>query len=247
MTSIELVNPSVKALRDVNSDTLLKNIEKAARTCYKSESLITDDSAKVLVRRLIDNGHHAMIEHGELSYRVICDRGISHALVRHRLFSFAQESTIFCNYANKGVTFIIPPWFSNIFKPGIYIKTEGKILASTGPSYLDKVVIPISSLLKEAYLWFSACVNAAEAYLKMRELFTTHKSHKARSVLPNSLKTEIVITGNLRCWRNFFITRCSPHASLQMRQIANMLLAEAKNQVELIFDDIDKAPFAPNE
>ncbi len=109
---MKIIRPYVQIGTDVDGKGVLKKIETIARTCYKSESKITEDSAEKMVARLIKNGHEAMLEHASVTVKFVCDRGISHELVRHRLASFAQESTRFCNYSNEEfgseITFIKP-------------------------------------------------------------------------------------------------------------------------------------------
>jgi thymidylate synthase (FAD) len=107
---MKIVQAGYEILTDIDGLTVLKHIERVGRVCYKSENKITEDSCIPFVKMLIDRGHEAMIEHYAFTVKFICDRGISHELVRHRLFSFAQESTRYCNYGNadKGVTFIVP-------------------------------------------------------------------------------------------------------------------------------------------
>ena len=186
----------------------LKHIEKIGRVCYKSEDKITEDgeSAKKFIKMLIDRGHEAMIEHSSLSVKFICDRGVSHELVRHRIASFAQESTRYCNYSkdkfDNGVTFIQPIFFNN-----------------------------------EQYTnWLTAMSHAEAAYLGL--LYSGATPQEARSVLPNSTKTEIIITANYREWRNFFKLRTAPAAHPQMREITIPLLKELKTKIPIIFDDI---------
>jgi thymidylate synthase (FAD) len=90
----------------------LSVIERAGRTCYKSEDKITPESSAAFVRMLIKAGHEAMVEHAVASFRFVCDRGVTHELVRHRLASFAQESTRYCNYSGAkfgGIAVIEPP------------------------------------------------------------------------------------------------------------------------------------------
>lgn len=90
-----------------------KQIERAGRTCYKSEDKITENSAGDFCGRMKESGHHAMIEHASASFRIVTDRGISHEIVRHRIASYAQESTRYCNYSKKKfgdeLTFVRPP------------------------------------------------------------------------------------------------------------------------------------------
>lgn len=163
----------------------LKLIEIAGRTCYKSEDKITEDSAKQFVKMLIDRKHEAMLEHGSLTIKFICDRGVSHELVRHRLASFAQESTRYCNYAGdkfgNELTFIEPLFF-DIGKFGNCVS------------------------LKRT-LWEIAMERAEETYLELIQEGCSPQ--EARSVLPNSIKTEVVMTANYREWRHFFNLRAA--------------------------------------
>ncbi len=212
---MKLVKPSIMYLWATPRP--LKTIERAGRTCYKSEDMITAQSSEKFVKMLIDRGHHAMIEHASASYRVICDRGVTHEIVRHRLFSYAQESTRYCNYKG-GCTFIIPPWtaFPPDFDP-----------ATLGITEEDPMTIEHAWLL---HLW-----NAEGLYCNlMKEGWSPQQ---ARSVLPNSLKTEIVITGNLREWRHFFSLRCAKTAHPQMREIARLLLDDITKRIPILFDE----------
>jgi len=93
---MRVVEPAVELLWI--TPEALRVIESAGRVCYKSEDKITNDSADEFVRRLIRSGHEAVIEHASASFRLTTDRGISHEIVRHRLASYAQESTRYCNY-----------------------------------------------------------------------------------------------------------------------------------------------------
>jgi len=203
----------------------LQRIEIAGRTCYKSEDKISPDgeSAKRFVKMIIDNGHEAMLEHSSLSVRFICSRGVSHEIVRHRLFSFAQESTRYCNYS-KGkfggeCTFIVPPdqeWS---------VDTE---------EYHDQYGgIEIGSTKG---LWYDALRIAEIDYMELLEAGWTPQ--EARDVLPNALKTEIVITGNYREWRHFFKLRTDAAAHPHMRDLAKDLLEDVKMRIPVVFDDL---------
>ena len=211
---MKIIEPSYTILSNISDGGIkeLQFIEQAARTCYKSEDKMSADgeSAKKLVKRLIKSGHEAMLEHSSLSVRFVVDRGISHEIVRHRLFSFAQESTRYCNYS-KGkfgneVTFIEPPFFG-----------DGDNYGNYG-------------------WWCSTCERAELGYLKLLENGATPQ--EARTVLPNSTATEIVVTGNYREWRHFFKLRTASDAHPQMREIAVPLLKELKERIPIIFDDI---------
>lgn len=189
----------------------LKLIEIAGRTCYKSNDKITEESAKKFVAGLIKRGHEAMLEHSILSIKFICDRGISHELVRHRLASFAQESTRYCNYSKDK--------FGNeitVIKPFFFEKGSANYNA-----------------------WYESCQVAENAYFKMLNNGATPQ--EARSVLPNSLKTEIIVTMNYREWRHFFklrAARLTGPAHPQMEEITIPLLNEIKKLIPVVFDDI---------
>lgn len=199
---------------ELNGYKILKNIEAIGRTCYKSENNTTDISSDKFVRMLINKGHEAMIEHNSISVKFICDRGVSHELVRHRLASFAQESTRYCNYSDdkfgNEIT-VIEPCFFNI---------RG--------SSIQRVI--------QRGIWVNSCKNAEESYFKLIE--NGASPQEARTVLPNSLKTEIVMTMNVREWRHFFKLRCDKAAHPQMRELTMPLLKEMSVRIPVVFDDI---------
>lgn len=187
---------------------MLRRIEEAGRTCYKSEDRIADESAPTFISSIIKRGHESVLEHEKVSVRIICDRGVSHEIVRHRIASYSQESTRYCNYGKHGEITFIEPCFWNE----------------------DSA---------EYKLWLSAMEVAATTYL----LFISKgvSPQEARSVLPNSLKTEIVMTANLREWRHFFKLRTAAAAHPQMREIAVPMLRDFQLQIPVVFDDI--APY----
>lgn len=206
---MKIIKAGYEILSEINGDKMLQSIEKAARTCYKSEDLITEDSAKKLVANLLSRGHEAMIEHENFSVKFICDRGVSHEIVRHRVASYAQESTRYVNYS-KG--------------------KFGNEITVVEPCFWGSDSIKYS-------LWEDACAYAERTYLRLIE--EESSPQEARSVLPNSLKTEIVMTANLREWRHFFKLRTAKVAHPQMREITIPLLKELQNRIPLIFDDIE--------
>ena len=189
----------------------LQMIERIGRVCYKSEDKISPDgvSAKKFVKMLIDRGHEAMIEHSQLSVLFVCDRGVSHEIVRHRLCSFAQESTRYVNYSREDKA------------------PEGIIFIK--PCFLDEK----SDKYRE---WLVACQDCEFWYLQAIKKGATPQ--EARAVLINSVKTEIVVTANLREWRTIFKLRCDQAAHPQMREIMIPLLAELKQRIPVVFDDI---------
>lgn len=202
---MKVIEPKFEIVDDLNGVDLLKRIEAAGRTCYKSEAKITHDSAINFVKRIIKSGHQSVIEHEKISVRITCDRGVTHEIVRHRLASYSQESTRYCNYGNSGELTFIKPCFW---------KEDSK----------------------EYKLWESAMQSAEKTYLELIKMGA--KPQEARDVLPNSLKTEIVVTMNLREWRHFFKMRTDTAAHPQMREIAIPLLLEFREIIPVVFDDI---------
>ena len=208
---MKVIKPSFEILTPIDREAVLKHLETVARTCYKSEDKITEKSAPKMVKGLIKSHHTAMIEHFSVSVKMIVDRGVSHEIVRHRIASYAQESTRYCNYSQgkfgNEITVIKPLFFD-----------EGT------PEYI---------------IWEESCMQAEKAYNELIEM--GRSPQEARSVLPNSLKTEIVVTMNLREWIHFFNLRAlgttgAPHP--QMKEIAMMVLEEFSNQLPEIFGDM---------
>ncbi len=219
---MKLIKPSIEFIW--MTENPLQTIEYAGRTCYKSEDRITSGSAAKFVKMIIDKGHEAMLEHTSASYRFICDRGVTHEIVRHRLFSYAQESTRYCNYKG-GVTFIIPCWMD--LSKGVYTRDDSSLSFCPSEGKMPK-------LSRAEEIWLMALGMAEEQYQEMIENNWTPQ--QARTVLPNSLKTEIVITGNFREWRHFFKFRCAKSAHPQMQEIANMALSDIRQKVPVVFD-----------
>jgi thymidylate synthase (FAD) len=212
---MRLIKPSSEILSI--SKGALELIETAGRTCYKSEDRITEGSAPKFMEMVLKRGHESVLEHATATVRFICDRGVTHEIVRHRLASYSQESTRYCDYSGGHITFIIPPW-ANI-QPGIYSRDGRSSEISTAD-----------------FLWMQDMNNAEYYYTRLREL--GWKPEQARSVLPNSLKTEIVMTANFREWRHFFKLRTSASAHPQMREVAIPLLVDMHNRFPVVFEDI---------
>ena len=212
---MRIVKPSFKIHGDIDGDAILKHFEACGRICYKSECSITPDSARKFVASILASGHESVIEHTSISCTVVCDRGVSHEIVRHRIASYSQESTRYCNYAKdkfgNELTFVEPCFWPGTLETGM----------------------PPNSLRDR---WFMAMRRAEESYLELLAHGATPQ--EARSVLPNSLKTEIVMTMNLREWRHFFRLRTSPKAHPQMVEIASAMLAEFRRLVPVIFDTL---------
>ena len=209
---MNIIKPSYIIEQELNEGEMLKAIERAGRTCYKSENLVSEESAKKFVTNILKLGHESVIEHEKITVRVICDRGVSHEIVRHRIASYSQESTTYCNYCNdrfgNELTFIEPCFFSS-------------------DSEED---------MKNKQIWLDTMAMIEKNYNMLIE--NGAKPEEARAILPNSLKTEIVVTMNLRAWRHFFKLRADKSAHPQIREIANMILDEFKEKLPTIFGDI---------
>jgi thymidylate synthase (FAD) len=200
---MRIVEPCATILHKDEGHRMLARIELAGRICYKSEALVTETSAKKFIAMLIQKGHESVLEHESVSVKFVVDRGVSHEIVRHRIASYSQESTRYCNYGKSGEIAVICPFdiASDEYDP-----------------------------------WVDSCVMAEEAYLKLIKLGV--KPQIARSVLPTCLKTELIMTANLREWRHFFRLRTSKAAHPQMRQITIPLLVSFKDYLPSVFDDI---------
>ena len=202
------IEPWFEILDNLDEKEVLKKIELMGRVCYKSEHRITDESANQFIANLIKSGHESVIEHEKISVRIVCDRGVSHEIVRHRIASYSQESTRYCTYSKDSfgseLTFIRPFfWKEN----------------------------------QEMYQIWEDTMNLIEKnYITLIEKGASPQ--EARSILPNSLKTEIIVTMNMREWRHFFKQRTAKRAHPQMREIAIPLCQEFQSRFPVIFGDI---------
>jgi len=199
-------------------DQGLQLLERAGRTCYKSEDKITQDSAERFVEMLVRRGHHAMIEFGDIMVKFVTNRGVTHELVRHRHCSFAQESTRYVKYDGQ-MEFIKPVW------------CKDHLLGTWSE---QAPVAPDRSLAEQ--LWFSAMERAETDYKTL--LQNGWKAQQAREILPNSLKTEIVMKANIREWRHVFALRCAKASHPQMVELMRPLLKEVQKKVPVVFDDL---------
>lgn len=206
---MRIIAPSTEILTPLDGDAILRHIETCGRVCYKSEDRIGEGSAEKFIRGIIRRGHEAVLEHFSFSVRFIVDRGVSHEIVRHRLASYCQESTRYCNYA------------------GDKFGTEITVIK---PCYLEEGT--------DAYMgWKTACSVAEDMYFDL--LAQGCRPEEARAVLPNSLKTELIMTANLREWRHFFKLRTSPAAHPQMYEVTIPLLKEVQEKIPVIFEDLE--------
>lgn len=205
---MKIIKPSIEFITPLNGGVIMKRLETCGRVCYKSENKISENSAESFLRGIIKRGHEAVLEHCSFTVKFIVDRGVSHELVRHRLASFCQESTRYCNYAND--------------KFGSEITVIQPCFTEPGDSVFD--------------IWKESCEDAERSYFKLLDY--GWMPQEARSVLPNSMKTEVVMTANIREWRHFLKLRCSSAAHPQMREVATQLLEALCEEMPVLFGDI---------
>ena len=206
---MKIIEPSVELVNDIDGEKIMRHIELAGRVCYKSESRISADSAEKFITNIIKSGHESVVEHFSLTFKIICDRGVTHEIVRHRLASYSQESSRYCDYSNDkfgGELTFIKPCFWN----------EGD---------------------ENFQLWKNTMAQLEKIYLEMRK--NGARPEQARSILPNSLKTEIFMTANLREWRHFLKLRTAPRAHPQMREVALKIYKILHEKLPVLFSDIE--------
>lgn len=205
---MKVIKPDVVFVGPIDGAGILKRLEECGRVCYKSEDKISEGSAEKFLSGILKRGHEAVLEHASFTVKFICDRGVSHEIVRHRMASYCQESTRYCNYGKgrfgEEITVIAPCFWAE-----------------------DS---------DEMRQWRSAMQLAEMHYFRLLQLGASPQ--EARSVLPNSLKTEVVMTANIREWRHFLHLRCAPAAHPQMREVAHLLLEKVHAQIPILFDDI---------
>jgi thymidylate synthase (FAD) len=211
---MRLLNASYDIMRCPDGKECLKWLELIGRICYKSEGRITATSAEAFVRKLLSGNrrkHLSVLEHETIRVRFICDRAISHQLVRHRHASPSQESQRFCNYTkgrfDGNVAFVLPSDFD----------------------WNDEADLRLLVALS----------HAEDAYFD--QIRRGKKPQRARKVLPNAAKTEVVLTANLRAWRNILFVRSAPDADPDMRALMVPLLADFQRRIPVVFDDISEA------
>lgn len=207
---VKIVEPSVEIITDIDGKRILKNIERAARTCYKTEGNITEDttSAEKMINKLIEMGHTAMIEFADIHVILRCDVGVYKDLSRHRLCSFAIESTRYCNYSKdkfgNEISFIKP--------------------------------VNIKDNTDEYDIWYYTMSKIEESYNEMARLGCT--PDQMRMLLPHSTAAYVNLKTNVREWRHIFGLRCAKAAHPSVRQIMLMTLNEFHKRVPVLFDDL---------
>lgn len=230
---MQIIKPTFFIEEGIDGEAILRKLEQAGRTCYKSNDLVTETSARKFVAGLIKSGHEAMIEHASVTVTFVCDRGVSHEIVRHRIASYAQESTRYCNYGKD-------KFGSEI----TVIDIAEVMLAEIGKTYKYPVTgeefVVTKELVQKWYdEWLAAGNDSEQHYMTM--VNSGCPAQLARSVLLHSTKVEITVTMNLREWRHFFKLRAigttgKPHP--QMVELARPLLNEMTMVIPVVFDDL---------
>jgi thymidylate synthase (FAD) len=205
---MKVIKPSVEIVDVFDGLDVIRKLEMCGRVCYKSEGKMNEASPFKFIQNIINRGHESVLEHFSFTVKFICDRGVSHEIVRHRIASYCQESTRYCNYSKDDF---------------------GSEITVIEPCFL----IPGTKAYAD---WYTLCLNAEIAYFNMLDWGCSPQ--EARAVLPNSLKTEIVMTANIREWRHFFKLRAAKAAHPQMQQVAIPLLLFMRGQMEPVFGDI---------
>jgi len=202
---MKIIEPSIEIIAMPPAEKVYRILELAGRTCYKSDNMITADSAEKFVAKIVRSRHESVIEHVSATVRIICDRGISHEIVRHRLCSFSQESTRYANYSKEKF---------------------GKEITVIRPCFWEVGTQKFQN-------WRYAMQQCEVFYMDM--LATGATAQEARSALPNSLKTEIICTANFREWMHIFNLRCHPANHPQMVQVMTMVREAFADRLPVLF------------
>lgn len=216
---MKIIEPSIQ-VENVDYKQIMKNLERACRTCYRSEGKITEESYKTLLKNCINRGHESILEHEKVTIRMMCDIGVYKDLTRHRIASFSIESTRYCNYGKDK--------FDNQIK---FIK----------PVNMDEG----TELYKK---WYSTCEIIEKNYVEMSNLGAT--PDQLRMLLPHSTAAEVTMTANIREWKHIFSLRCTNHTHPAVEQLMIPLLLKFKKEMPEIFENIkydeafDKAKYA---
>ena len=206
-----------------NGIDIMKNIEKACRTCYRSEDKITEDSYKKLISNCITRGHESVLEHEKITIRMVCDVGCYKDLTRHRIASFSIESTRYCNY-NKDkfgneIKFIEPIFYENRHPD----------------EYAD--IKDVRNALKTEY-WITCMENIEASYMQMNQIQGIAPD-ELRMLLPHSTAAEVTMTANIREWKHILSLRASKHTHPSIQQLMIPLLLDFKKQMPEIFDVVE--------
>lgn len=205
---MKLIEPSIQ-IEKVDYKQMMKNLERACRTCYRSEGKITEESYKTLLKNCINRGHESILEHEKVTIRMVCDIGVYKDLTRHRIASFSIESTRYCNYGKD--------------------KFDHQI------KFIKPVNIQEGT---ETYVgWYKTCQAIEENYINMSNAGAT--PDQLRMILPHSTAAEVTMTANIREWKHIFSLRCTNHTHPAVEQVMIPLLLHFKKEMPEIFENIE--------
>lgn len=205
---MKIIEPTMQ-VEKVDYKQIMKNLERACRTCYRSEGKITEESYKTLLKNCINRGHESILEHEKVTIRMVCDIGVYKDLTRHRIASFSIESTRYCNYGKDK--------FDNEIK---FIKP---VNMEEGTELYNR--------------WYSTCKTIEENYIEMSKLEAT--PDQLRMLLPHSTAAEVTMTANIREWKHIFSLRCTKHTHPAVEQLMIPLLLKFKKEMPEIFGNIE--------
>lgn len=205
---MKIIEPIIQ-VEKVDYKQIMKNLERACRTCYRSEGKITEESYKTLLKNCINRGHESILEHEKITIRMVCDIGVYKDLTRHRIASFSIESTRYCNYGKDK--------FDNQIK---FIKP---VNMEEGTELYEK--------------WYNTCKIIEENYIEMSKMEAT--PDQLRMLLPHSTAAEVTMTANIREWKHIFSLRCTKHTHPAVEQLMIPLLFKFKKEMPEIFDSIE--------
>ena len=208
---MKIIDPSFTFIAQPDRATAYNRIAEAMRNCYRAELNAMPKTDEELVELAIKRGHYSVIEFASVAVNIVCDRGVTHELVRHRIASYAQESTRYCNYAGekfgRELTFVRPSW------------AQGNGMSTAKYKF-----------------WLEAMEYAEKSYMNM--LDNLAMPQEARAVLPNSLATKIAVHANLREWAHIFKLRCDLPAHPDMRQTMKPILLAMLDEYPHIFQPV---------
>jgi len=205
---MKIIKPKV-GIEKVDYNEIMKNLEIACRTCYRSEDKITDESYKTLLRNCINRGHESILEHEKITIRMVCDIGVYKDLTRHRHASFSIESTRYCNYGKDK--------FDNEIK------------------FIEPVNIEKDTEIYNE--WKKSCEQIEEHYIKMVNLGAT--PDQMRMILPHSTAAAVTMTANIREWKHILSLRCTRHAHPAVEQVMIPVLLHLKQNMPEIFENME--------
>ena len=214
MPNMKTVEPSFEILWTFPT---IEDIEKIARVCYKSEKKICEGSAAKLIRNMLNRTpkHETPLEHSLMTVKFICNRGISHEIVRHRICAYSMESSRYVDY-NKAAEEEIERIDNEADRQ--LMQSYGKNLRIIRPEWLDQKYCDMwesgrlvfdetnEKEVDSAFIFLASVDSSCYDYVCLRE--NGIKAEHARDVLPHALKTEIVMSANFREWRHVFSLRC---------------------------------------